>query len=282
MRKSPSANAAADGAFRHGLGVLLDSVMAKTAVVTGASSGIGAATVRGLVESGYHVIAGARRLERLEHLKDELPAIEVHALDVTDDGSVAEFARGIQTCDVLINNAGAAFDLDHIADADPETWRASFDVNVLGALRLTKALLPVLMSTPQGDETSQVLFMGSTAGRVVYEGGGSYTAAKHGLAALVSTLRLELAGKPVRVTEIAPGMVKTDEFTLNRFEGDEQRAEALYADVDRPLTAEDIADCVVWTVTRPSHVNIDLMVVRPIAQAAQHKTFRGRIGNRTS
>ena len=256
--------------------------MAKTAIVTGASSGIGAATVRSLVASGYHVIAGARRLERLKQLQDELPAIEIRPLDVTDDVSVAEFVRDIQTCDVLVNNAGAAYDLDHIADADPDKWRASFEVNVLGALRLTKALLPVLVATPQGNDTSHVLFMGSTAGRVAYEGGGSYTAAKHGLAALVGTLRLELAGQPVRVTEIAPGMVKTDEFTLNRFQGDEQRTEALYADVDRPLTAQDIADCVVWTLTRPAHVNIDLMVVRPVAQAAQHKTFRGPIGNRTS
>lgn len=253
--------------------------MGKVAVVTGASSGIGAATVRQLVAAGYHVIAGARRHDRLASLKAQLPTIEIRSLDVTDDTSVAAFADGITACDVLVNNAGAAYDLDQIADADPDKWRASFEVNVLGALRLTKALLPVLMATPQGDGTSHVVFMGSTAGRVAYEGGGSYTAAKHGLAALVGTLRLELAGKPVRVTEIAPGMVKTDEFTLNRFEGDQKRAEALYTDVDRPLTAEDIADCVLWTVTRPSHVNIDLMVVRPVAQAAQHKTFRGLIRN---
>lgn len=251
--------------------------MTKVAVVTGASSGIGAATVRRLVNAGFHVVAGARREDRLAQLKAELPSIEVHALDVTADDSVARFVAGIKRCDVLVNNAGAAFDLDHIENADPEKWRASFEVNVIGALRLTKALLPVIMRTPRGQDTSHILFMGSTAGRVAYEGGGSYTAAKHGLAALVGTLRLELAGKPVRVTEIAPGMVRTDEFTLKRFEGDAGRTEALYADVDRPLTADDVADCVVWATTRPAHVNIDLMVVRPVAQAAQHKTFRGPI-----
>ena len=253
--------------------------MTKTAVVTGASSGIGAATVRQLAAAGFHVIAGARRMDRLTELKSEIPSIDVRSLDVTDEQSVRDFVQNIDSCDVLVNNAGAAYDLDQVADADPEKWRASFDVNVLGSLRVTKSLLPILLKTPQGKHTSHIVFMGSTAGRVAYEGGGSYTAAKHGLAAMVGTLRLELAGKPIRVTEIAPGMVKTDEFTLKRFEGNTERTDALYADVDRPLTAEDIADCVVWSVTRPPHVNIDLMVVRPIAQAAQHKTFRGPIGN---
>jgi NADP-dependent 3-hydroxy acid dehydrogenase YdfG len=254
--------------------------MAKRAVVTGASSGIGAATVQALVSAGFDVVAGARRLDRLEQLKAAHPAIEIHALDVTDEASVDAFVSAIDSCHVLVNNAGAAYDFDQISHGDPEKWRASFDVNVIGALRMTQALLPVLARTPQGFDSSHVLFMGSTAGRVAYEGGGSYAAAKHGLAAMVGTLRLELAGQPIRVTEIAPGMVRTDEFTLKRFEGDSERADALYADVDRPLTAEDIADCVVWAVTRPAHVNIGLMVVRPIAQAAQHKTFRGPIGNR--
>ena len=256
---------------------MFDRGVAKVAVVTGASSGIGAATVRHLAAAGFHVIAGARRMDRLQALKAESPSIDIRQVDVTNEASVREFVVGIESCDVLVNNAGAAYDLDQIADADPEKWQASFDVNVVGALRVTKALLPVLISTPQDQETSHVVFMGSTAGRVAYEGGGSYTAAKHGLAAMVGTLRLELSGKPVRVTEIAPGMVKTDEFTVNRFKGDVTRAEALYADVDRPLTADDIAACVVWSVTRPAHVNIDLMVVRPVAQAAQHKTFRGPI-----
>lgn len=254
--------------------------MAKRAVVTGASSGIGAATVRALVAAGFQVTAGARRTDRLETLKRDLPSIEVRPLDVTDDRSVEVFVNGIDACDVLVNNAGAAYDLDTVADADPEKWRASFDVNVIGALRVTQALLPALTRTPQGEQTSHVVLLGSTAGRVVYEGGGSYTAAKHGVAALAGTLRLELSGLPVRVTEIAPGMVRTDEFALNRFAGDTSRVDALYGDVDRPLTAEDVADCIVWSVTRPAHVNIDLMVVRPVAQAAQHKTFRGPIGNR--
>ena len=160
--------------------------------------------------------------------------------------------------------------MDPVADADPADWRAMFEVNVIGALQVTQALLPALVASGRG----HVVVMGSTAGRIVYEGGGGYTAAKHAAAALTETLRLELNGQPVRVTEIAPGMVRTDEFALNRFGGDAERAAKVYRGVEAPLTADDIADCVAWCVTRPPHVDIDLLVVKPLAQAAQHKVHR--------
>ena len=242
-----------------------------TAVVTGASSGIGAATARRLVAEGFTVVAAARRTDRLAALHDELgEALRPVTLDVTDAGSVAALARAVPEATVLVNNAGGAIGMDPVAAADPEDWRAMFEVNVIGVLRVTQALLPALVASGRG----HVVVMGSTAGRIVYEGGGGYTAAKHGAAALAETLRLELNGQPVRVTEIAPGMVRTDEFAVNRFGGDEQRAAAVYAGVAEPLTAEDIADCVAWCVTRPPRVDIDLMVVKPLAQAAQHKVDR--------
>ena len=175
---------------------------------------------------------------------------------------------------MLVNNAGGSFDFDSIADGDPQSWATTYDVNVVGTLRVTQALLPALLAGATDDRTATVVVMGSTAGHGVYENGGSYTAAKHAVAALTGTLRLELNGLPVRVTEIAPGMVHTEEFALNRFHGDGERAAKVYAGVERPLTADDVADCVAWVVTRPAHVDIDLMVVRPVAQAAQHKVAR--------
>jgi NADP-dependent 3-hydroxy acid dehydrogenase YdfG len=171
---------------------------------------------------------------------------------------------------VLVNNAGGAFGMETVAEADPADWRAMFEVNVIGALQVTQALLPALAASGQG----HVVVMSSTAGRIVYEGGGGYTAAKHGATALAETLRLELLGQPVRVTEIAPGMVRTEEFSTVRFRGDAERAAKIYEGVDAPLTADDIADCVAWCVTRPPHVDIDLLVVKPLAQAAQHKVDR--------
>jgi NADP-dependent 3-hydroxy acid dehydrogenase YdfG len=238
-------------------------------VVTGASSGIGAATARRLVAEGYDVIAAARRTDRLAALAAETGARAV-TLDVTDEASVQALAAQLETCSVLVNNAGGAFGMDPVATADPDDWRAMYEVNVIGALRVTQALLPALVASGRG----HVVVMGSTAGRIVYEGGGGYTAAKHGAAALAETLRLELSGQPVRVTEIAPGMVRTDEFALNRFRGDAERAASIYAGVDKPLTADDIADCVAWCATRPPHVNVDLLVVKPLAQAAQYKVHR--------
>jgi NADP-dependent 3-hydroxy acid dehydrogenase YdfG len=240
-----------------------------TAVVTGASSGIGEATARRLVLEGYDVVAAARRRDRLELLCSEIGARPV-TLDVTSAASVAALAEQVDECCVLVNNAGLALGLDSVATSDLEDWRIMYDVSVLGAVRVTQALLPRLVASGRG----HVVVMGSTAGRMVYEGGGGYSAAKHGSAALAETLRLELNGQPVRVTEIAPGMVATPEFSLNRFGGDPDKAASVYQGVDEPLTAQDIADCVAWCVTRPPHVDIDLLVVRPLAQAAQHKVHR--------
>ncbi|WP_344658979.1 SDR family oxidoreductase [Catenulispora subtropica] len=245
--------------------------MTKTAVVTGASSGIGAATARRLAAEGYRVVLVARRRDRLETLAAELgDAAEAVALDVTDAAAVQAFAAGLEACDVLVNNAGGAVGADYVATADAADWRAMYEVNVLGSLHLTQALLPKLIATGAGT----IVMMSSTAGHIVYEGGAGYAAAKHGTHVLAETLRLELFDQPVRVIEIAPGMVKTEEFALNRFAGDTAKAAAVYAGVAEPLLAEDIADCVAWTVTRPAHVNVDLLVVRPRAQAAQHKVHR--------
>jgi NADP-dependent 3-hydroxy acid dehydrogenase YdfG len=240
----------------------------RTAVVTGASSGIGAATATRLAADGFDVVLGARRLDRLTSLASSIGARAVQ-LDITDAASVEAFAGSLDRVDVLVNNAGGAFDARPVADADLDSWMRSFEVNVLGTVRLTKALLPALRTSGKGD----VVFVSSTAGLISYEGGASYTAAKHGVHTLAETLRLELNGEPVRVMEIAPGMVRTEEFSLNRL-GSSDAADAVYSGVREPLVAEDVADCIAWAVTRPHHVNIDLLVVRPLAQAAQHKVAR--------
>ena len=239
------------------------------AVVTGASSGIGAATARRLVSEGFEVVAAARRTERLQALADEIGCTPL-PLDVTDVTSVNALADAVTACRVLINNAGGAFGLEPIAQASDDDWQRMYDVNVLGTMRVTRAMLPKLIDSGDG----VIVNVTSTAGLAVYEGGGGYTAAKYGEHALTETLRLELSGQPVRIVEIAPGMVKTDEFSLVRFDGDQARADAVYAGVPGVLVADDIADCIAWTVTRPWNVNIDLMVVRPRAQAAAHKVHR--------
>jgi len=242
------------------------------AVVTGASSGIGAATVRQLRDVGWDVLAVARREDRLEALAEET-GCQYAVADVTDAEQVAAVARRAASqgpVHALVNNAGGAFGMEPVADGDAADWAAMYEVNVLGPLRMTQALLPALRAGGRGD----VLVMGSTAGFTAYEGGGGYVAAKHAEHALAATLRLELAGEPVRVIEIAPGMVRTEEFSVNRFRGDAAAADAVYRGVREPLTADDVADCVVWSLTRPHHVNIDLLVVRPRAQAAQHKVAR--------
>ena len=240
----------------------------RTAVVTGASSGIGAATAARLAEEGFDVVLGARRLDRLMALADSIGGRALQ-LDVTDPASVEAFAAALDRVDVLVNNAGGAFDAAAVADADLDSWQRTYDVNVLGTVRVTRALLPALRASGAGD----VVFVSSTAGLISYEGGASYTAAKHGVHTLAETLRLELNGEPVRVVEIAPGMVRTEEFSLNRL-GSSDAAEGVYRGVREPLVADDVADCIAWTITRPHHVNIDLMVVRPLAQAAQHKVAR--------
>jgi NADP-dependent 3-hydroxy acid dehydrogenase YdfG len=250
--------------------------MQPVAVVTGASSGIGAATAVKLAGPGarYHVILAARRVDRLGKVADLIQAgegsAEVRPLDVTDRDAVIEFGNSLDRCDVLVNNAGGALGTETVAEGDPTDWRTMYETNVLGTFYVTQALLPKLIAS--GDGT--IVVMSSTAGLVAYEGGGGYVAAKHGEHAIAATLRLELCGAPVRVIEIAPGMVRTEEFALNRYHGDAGKADAVYAGVSHPLTAEDIADTVAWTVTRPSHVNVDLLVIRPRAQAAQHKVHR--------
>jgi NADP-dependent 3-hydroxy acid dehydrogenase YdfG len=239
------------------------------AVVTGASSGIGAATARRLAGEGFEVVCAARRADRIEALALELSGRAV-VCDVTSADDVAELAARVgKRCDLLVNNAGGAFGADPVAASDLDQWRAMYEVNVLGVVAVTKALLPALVAA-QG----QIVVMGSTAGQVAYEGGGGYVAAKFAVHAVVDTLRLELWDQPVRVCEIAPGMVRSEGFALTRFGGDQARADAVYAGVAEPLTSQDIADCVAWVATRPSHVNIDRMTVRPRAQAANHKVHR--------
>jgi NADP-dependent 3-hydroxy acid dehydrogenase YdfG len=238
-------------------------------VITGASSGIGAASVRRLAAEGFDVVAAARRMDRLQDLATETGCTPM-AVDVTDQSSVDALRESLSACRVLVNNAGGAFGLGPVAEANDDDWRRMYDVNVLGAMRVTRALLPLLVDSGDG----VVVTVTSTAGHGVYEGGAGYTAAKHAERALSETLRLELCGQPVRVVEIAPGMVKTEEFSLVRFAGDQKRADSVYAGVPGVLVADDIADCIAWSVTRPAHVNIDLMVVRPRAQAAQHKVHR--------
>ncbi|GLY17442.1 oxidoreductase [Kineosporia sp. NBRC 101677] len=243
-------------------------------MISGASSGIGAATARGLAGAGYEVVLLARREDRLKQVCEEIRQAGgiawYQVLDVTDGAAVRAFADSVERCDVLVNNAGGAVGADPVLSADAADWRAMYEVNVIGPLQLTQALAPKMRHT----DDAVIVVIGSTAGAVVYEGGGGYTAAKHGEHALAGTLRLELCGEPVRVIEIQPGMVATAEFSLNRFGGDQARADAVYAGVPEPLTAEDVADTVVWTVTRPRHVNVDLLVLRPRAQAAQHKVHR--------
>ncbi|WP_395657351.1 SDR family NAD(P)-dependent oxidoreductase [Nocardioides sp.] len=242
----------------------------RTAVVTGASSGIGAATARHLAREGFHVFCAARRTDRIEALAAEIGGTAV-ACDVTDEASVAALASAVgDRLDVLVNNAGGAFGAGPVAEADSDEWRRMFEVNVVGLMQVTRALLPALVASGDG----VVLNVGSTAGRIAYEGGAGYTAAKHGTRVVNETLRLELYDQPVRVMEIAPGMVRTEEFGLVRFGGDEEKAAAVYAGVAEPLVADDIADAITWMVTRPSHVSVDELVIRPKAQAAQHKVHR--------
>jgi NADP-dependent 3-hydroxy acid dehydrogenase YdfG len=242
----------------------------RVAVVTGASSGIGAATARELGRHGFRVICAARRQDRIEALADEIGGLAV-SCDVTDPRAVAGLAEAVgPVLHVLVNNAGGAFGADPVESADPEQWKAMYDVNVLGILHVTQALLPALRAGGDG----LIVNVGSTAGRIAYETGGGYTAAKHATKVVTETLRLELNGEPIRVSEIAPGMVHTEEFSTVRFGGDQARADAVYAGVPDPLSAEDVADAIGWIATRPAHVNIDELVIKPRAQAAAHKVFR--------
>jgi NADP-dependent 3-hydroxy acid dehydrogenase YdfG len=239
-------------------------------VVTGASSGIGAATARRLAAEGYTVVAAARRRDRLDALAAEVTGIRPMTLDVTDPASVAALADAVGDCSVLVNNAGGALGLEPVAEADEAHWQRMYDVNVMGSMRVTKALLPALVASGDG----VLVNVTSIAGHVAYENGGGYNAAKFAQRAMTEALRLELCGQPVRVTEIAPGMVHTEEFSLVRLGGDREKADAVYRGVPGPLTAEDVADAIAWVVTRPAHVNVDLLVVKPRAQAAPYKLYR--------
>ena len=242
----------------------------KIAVVTGASSGIGAATARRLAGEGYRVILAARRTDRIAALAQEIGGVAIPT-DVTNEGSVQALAAAVgPRIDVLVNNAGGAFGLSPVSAADAEEWRRMYDVNVLGVMQVTRALLPALIASGAG----AIVTVGSTAGLVAYEGGAGYNAAKFGARAVMEALRLELFDQPVRVMEIDPGMVHTEEFSLTRFGGDQSRADAVYAGVAEPLVADDIADAISWMVTRPAHVNIDRLVIKPRAQAAAHKVDR--------
>ncbi|MGQ4516441.1 SDR family NAD(P)-dependent oxidoreductase [Streptomyces sp. DW26H14] len=263
-----------------------DNAATATAVVTGASGGIGAATARQLAAAGYHVVVTARREERVTALAEEIRAAggsaTAYALDVTDRAAVDAFAARLTESSegpsggqagpvrVLVNNAGGALGLDPVAGGSADEWRQMYETNVLGTLGVTQALLPTL--TASGDGT--VVIVSSTAALGTYEGGAGYVAAKHGEHVLAETLRLEIVGTPVRVIEIAPGMVKTEGFATTRFHGDAEKAAKVYEGVAAPLTADDVADTITWAVTRPSHVNIDLLVVRPRAQASNSKVHR--------
>jgi len=241
------------------------------AVVTGASSGIGAATVRRLRAEGWDVVAVARRTYRLAALAQETGAEAFRAdLTVADDvARLAAHVRATGGLTALVNNAGGALGLDRVEDGDLDGWRAMFELNVLGTLRTTQALLPILREHGGGD----VLVVTSTAAHAPYEGGAGYVGAKHAERMLTTTLRLELVGEPIRVIEIAPGNVATDEFALVRFHGDAERAAKVYQGY-QPLVAEDIADAITWALTRPEHMNIDLMIVRPRAQASNTSIAR--------
>lgn len=250
------------------------AVPAPRAVVTGASTGIGAATVRRLRAAGWDVVATARRADRLEALAAETGCTWVVA-DLTLPDDVARLAETVLadgSVRALVNNAGGAVGLDPVASGSVADWAAMYERNVLATLRITQALLPALEDDGGGD----LLFVTSTAAHGSYPGGAGYTAAKHAERELATTLRLELAGRPVRVLEIAPGLVHTEEFSLNRFGGDTERAAKVYADValGGPLTSDDVAEAITWVLTRPQHVNVDLMVLRPVAQSSHTQVAR--------
>lgn len=232
----------------------------RVAVVTGASSGIGAATARTLAAQGFHVVAVARREDRIQALASEIGGTAVVA-DVTDEAAVETLASKVDRVDVLVNNAGGARGLAPVADADLEHWRWMWETNVIGTLRVTRALLPKLVDSGDG----LIITMTSVAALEVYDGGAGYTAAKHAQGALHRTLRGELLGKPVRLTEIAPGAVET-EFSLVRFDGDQRRADAVYTGIT-PLAADDVAEVIGFVASRPSHVDLDLIVMKPRDQA---------------
>lgn len=244
----------------------------KYALVTGASSGIGAATVKSLIGNGYSIIATARRRDRLEALAAENSGVEIFPADLTSASDVEALATfcADKNVELLVNCAGGAFDSASVLDGDPEVWAKTYEINVIATLRITQAITPRMIQRGKG----HIVIITSTAGHRAYENGGSYVAAKFAETSLAHTLRLELNGTPIRITEIAPGMVKTDEFAINRFGGDAAKAAKVYEGVDAPLTAEDVAESIRWSASLPEHFNVDSMVIRPVAQAANHKVHR--------
>ena len=246
-----------------------NSTTPRRILVTGASSGIGAATARRLVADGNTVLAVARRADRLQALADEI-GVDTCVADITqqdDVDALVAYAESLGGVDAVVNNAGCAFGQEPVWQTDPENWRKMYDVNVLGTLRVTQGFLPMLRARGGGD----LLFVTSTAAYLEYEGGAGYTGAKHALKMLVRTLRLELVGEPIRVLEVAPGMVHTAEFSSVRFDGDQARADAVYKGMD-PLVDDDIADAIAWMLSRPTRVNVDTLIVRPVRQASNYKT----------
>lgn len=244
------------------------------ALVTGGGTGIGAAVARRLVADGYAVVVAGRRRDRLDAVAAELGhSVTALQLDVTDAESVAAGVGSLERLDVLVNNAGGAIGLSPVEDGDLAEWEAMYATNVLGTVRVTQAALPLLRRSPR----ATIVNVSSIAGERVYAGGGGYTAAKHGESVVSETLRLELNGEHVRVIDIRPGMVRTEEFSLTRLHGDQSAADKVYEGVDRPLVADDVAACVGFAVGLPQHVNIDTLVVKPVAQAAPHLLHRGPI-----
>lgn len=241
----------------------------KIAVVTGASSGIGAATARRLAGEGFKVFCAARRRERIEELADSIDGVAVEC-DVTDADDVARLAEAVGgSVDVLVNNAGGALGLDPVVNADLELWDRMYQTNVIGSARVTQALFPALEAAK-----GIIVFVTSTAADAGYEGGAGYCGAKAAQRSMVESMRLELFDTDVRITEVCPGMVATEEFSLTRFAGDKERADKVYDGVPDPLTADDVADTITFMATRPHHVNLDRITIRPRAQAAQHKVYR--------
>jgi NADP-dependent 3-hydroxy acid dehydrogenase YdfG len=250
--------------------------MAKRVVVTGASSGIGEATARLFASRGWDVVGVARRADRLAALAGET-GIRTITADLTTAAGIAHVRdelAALGPVHALVNNAGGAFGGTTVEEGSADDWRAMFEINVIATQQLIGALLPLLRDGARADGHADILSITSVAGHEVYEGGGGYNAAKFAQHALMAVLRLELAGEPIRVIEVAPGMVKTGEFALTRFKGDADRAAAVYAGVDAPLVADDIAETIVHAIELPGHVNLDLIAMRPVAQAAAHKVIR--------
>jgi NADP-dependent 3-hydroxy acid dehydrogenase YdfG len=248
-------------------------------VITGASSGIGEATARRFAAHGWHVVAVARREERLAALAADI-GVDTFVADVTSQSDVealAAYLRELGPIHALVNNAGGALGLASVEDSDADDWTRMFDVNVVGTKRVTSALLPLLREGIVEGESASILMITSIAAHVVYEGGSGYNAAKFAQHALTAVLRLELAGEPIRVIEVAPGMVKTEEFALVRFGGDATKADSVYDNVPDPLIADDVAETIVHAIELPPHVNLDLITVKPVAQAAPHKMIRGEL-----